>query len=201
MADLLQSEYNNLISFAKAIVKNRPQLLAEDIVHDAIEKALGQGELSIPLIRKYIANTPALHEKPKLWNAFTKDYVVKVCTKCKEVLPVGFFRIDKRGELSLYPYCNPCKRILDNERSKTPQGKFNNKKRQERFRKRKKEITNRRSKVSWQNNSKELTDAYIRKVICKRGQYTNDFLKLPENYHLIEEQRNKIKSIRENKGE
>jgi uncharacterized Zn-finger protein len=158
-------EYAILVDFAGHLIRKRPQLIAGDIVNDAVLFLLDSGqEITVASVKAWMKNHPSIYEHPRIWQDFTKDYLEKRCNRCKEVLPVGCFYIHNLPTARvLSSECKECYCKSEQERASTPEGKLKNAARQKKFREQNPERYKQRQKF-WEEQNRE-------KVLAKKKRY------------------------------
>jgi hypothetical protein len=119
--NISESDYKDLIRYAKNITVDNYIIVPEDAVNDCLLKMIEDGieykkDPFKALLRNYI-----LYNTLTIGNSVNKNRLNRdlehYCPCCKQSLPVALFRVlhnKKNGVTSLASYCKPCYLIKSN---------------------------------------------------------------------------------------
>lgn len=202
MFRISEEQYKHLQWFAKYHTQGKRHIPSDDLVNEAlmpfVEQNLSYNENAVKTAIKGMIKKQAQAAKQF---EFAKSETDKFCKKCKEVRPIHAFRlmIDKRSLKQYYESrCFECESAAAIKhwqaiRNK-PDYKEKNKVRVRKHIEKSRPRWNYYIKDRFKKEKQQLSDTYIIKLL--RWKYGTEFLKQPENYHIIEAHRQKHLSKR-----
>lgn len=182
------NEYNDLIIILKSQLKKRfleSVITPEDLISETYCQLGKEWEYNRKeFILKSCSFLTIIGRK--IWSS--KDHLPDQhrCFKCKQVLDSYHFGIckEREGGKRLSSYCKPCATINSmewyNKKKMSPQGI---------------QHLRNKSKKGKEKMIQNLPDHYIIQILSQK--YPKEYLKQPENYHLIKERRKQIQQRRE----